>query len=65
MRMRRGTGIVVLLALGGGLLPLVLSRVAHADDAEWGPFSGRVIDVETGAPIAGAAVVLYWVKYVR
>ena len=27
---------------------------------QWGPFRGRIVDAETGAPIAGAHFMVYW-----
>jgi hypothetical protein len=36
-----------------------------ADAAEtWGPFRGRLVDVETGEPIAGAAVLVVWYEMI-
>jgi len=48
-----------LLLLWGGGCP----TVAHARE-KWGPFRGQLVDAETGAPIAGAAVLVVWYEAV-
>ena len=50
---RLAIGLVVVVALvnvGGWL----------RGQAQWGPFSGQLVDEETGAPIAGAHVMVSW-----
>lgn len=42
--------VVVLLIVGGWL----------RGQAQWGPFRGQLVDEETGAPIAGAHVMVSW-----
>jgi hypothetical protein len=47
----------------GVLVVLVLSTALAADASarnERGPFRGQVVDVETGAPIAGAVMLAVW-----
>ncbi len=51
-----GLSMSALLLVVGGL-------VSEASALEkWGPFRGQVVDVETGQPIAGAAVLVIWWK---
>lgn len=45
----------------GLLLSLALPGGAAAVE-KWGPFRGQLVDVETGQPIAGAAVLVTWWK---
>ncbi len=53
-----GLSMSVLLLVVGGL-------AAEASALEkWGPFRGQVVDVETGQPIAGAAVLVIWWKII-
>lgn len=48
------------LALAAALtLTLLLSTQASSVE-KWGPFRGQLIDVETGQPIAGAAILVIW-----
>lgn len=51
------------LGLLGILLAGVRSDAAQAIE-KWGPFRGRVVDIETGEPIAGAAVLVVWFEMV-
>lgn len=42
-------------------LLLVLAACAAVQAREnWGPFRGQLVDVETGQPIAGAAILVVW-----
>lgn len=51
--------IFVRLCLTGILFWVAPS--AGAESAEkWGPFQGQIVDVETGQPIAGAVVLVFW-----
>lgn len=50
-------------ALTGALLGSFLPSTAGAAE-KWGPFRGRIIDVETGEPIAGVAVLVVWWEHV-
>jgi hypothetical protein len=56
--MRRKRTIVALCLAG------ILFGIDHGSLAEalekWGPFRGRIVDVETGQPIRGAAVLVIW-----
>ncbi len=53
-----GLSMSALLLVVGGL-------VSEASALEkWGPFRGQVVDVETGQPIAGAAVLMTWWKII-
>ncbi len=54
--MRRGLLVCLALVLG-----LSWSGGAAAQE-KWGPFRGQLVDVETGQPIAGAAVLVIWWK---
>jgi hypothetical protein len=40
------------------VLALLLSGCAGQE--QWGPFRGRIVDADTGAPIAGAHVIVTW-----
>ncbi|MGH9894161.1 MAG: hypothetical protein ACREA0_19700, partial [bacterium] len=46
-------------ALLGVLLGSCLTVPAGAAE-KWGPFRGRILDVETGEPLAGVAVLVVW-----
>ncbi len=52
---------IVMVCSVGLLLSLALPGGAAAVE-KWGPFRGQVVDVETGQPIAGAAVLVIWWK---
>src|SRR3972149_3119809 len=57
----------LMTSLGSGLAILVgvaLCLAGEMPDKEWGPFRGRIADVETGEPIAGAAVLVVWYEMV-
>ncbi len=61
MRRRSGTagiGLALALLLGAGLTTPV------AAEEKWGPFRGKVVDAETGAPIPGAVFLMVWYKLV-
>lgn len=60
--MRRPTMILLVIALLG-LLVVTPLRPAAADE-EWGPFRGRIMDADTGEPIAGAVFVAVWFENV-
>ncbi len=49
---RKSLWLIVLLAVGG----------CRTGPEQWGPFRGRVVDAETQAPIAGAHVMVLWVR---
>ena len=58
----RSTGAVAKLAVSvllGVLVASLLPSTAGAVE-KWGPFRGRIVDVETGEPIAGVAVLVMW-----
>ena len=42
------------------LFILVLVSGCRSGVEQWGPFRGRMVDAETGAPIAGAHVMVSW-----
>lgn len=50
--------------LNGIWLLGVVTAVAFTSEAgareKWGPFRGRVVDLETGQPIAGAVILVVW-----
>ncbi len=52
-----GLLILALLCGSGGLTP------ARAEE-KWGPFRGKIVDAESGKPIAGAVVLMIWLKLV-
>ncbi len=61
MRRRGGTagiGLALALLLGVGLTTPVTA------EEKWGPFRGKVVDAETGAPIPGAVFLMVWYKLV-
>ncbi len=51
-----------LIGLSMSALLLVVGGLAAEASAleKWGPFRGQVVDVETGQPVAGAAVLMSW-----
>ena len=60
-RHRRGKLGVATIFSGTLLLFIVFGATPTADAREkWGPFRGQVVDLETGAPIAGAVVLALW-----
>lgn len=44
------------------VLLLMLLAGCRSGPQQWGPFRGQVIDAETGAPIAGAHVMVTWIR---
>ncbi len=48
----------------GVLLGSLLAPGADAAE-KWGPFRGRIVDVETGEPIPGAAILVVWYEAVH
>ena len=44
----------------GLLFILVVTSGCRGGAEQWGPFRGRMVDAETGAPIAGAHVMVSW-----
>lgn len=52
---------VTLLAL---LIAGTLAASGAEGDQKWGPFRGRIVDVDTGQPIAGAAAIVVWLRNV-
>ncbi len=49
------------------LLALLIAAAAPATsaaDEKWGPFSGRIVDADTGQPIAGAVAIVVWQRNV-
>lgn len=54
-RLGIAVGVLVLLLTFGGWLQ---------GQEQWGPFRGRIVDAETGAPIADANVMVTWYAYV-
>ena len=42
------------------LLSLLAAAGCRSGAGQWGPFRGRMVDAETGAPIAGAHVMVSW-----
>lgn len=60
--MRRRTMIlplVTLLALAFAVTPWGSAVMA---DEKWGPFGGRILDIDTGEPIAGALAIVVWLE---
>lgn len=53
-----GLGVGALLLGAIGLLP----KPGAAE--KWGPFRGRVVDIDTGEPIVGAAALVVWLEAV-
>jgi len=52
--------------LGLALVTVVVSGCATSAGAveKWGPFKAKVVDAETGQPIAGAVVLAIWIELV-
>jgi len=50
---------LAIYAICGVLLGSFLPGAAGAAE-KWGPFRGRIVDMETGEPIAGVAVLVVW-----
>lgn len=46
------------------LLALLIAAApaTSAADEKWGPFRGRIVDVDTGQPIAGAVAIVVWLR---
>ena len=44
------------------IVALSLTAACRTGQEQWGPLRGRVVDAETGAPIAGAHVMALWVR---
>lgn len=51
--------ILYAMCLVGLMLGLIACAPAQAFE-KWGPFRGQIVDMETGQPIAGAAVLVVW-----
>lgn len=47
------------IGLGLIVVPLLLAGCRSGPE-QWGPFGGRVVDAETGEPLAGAHVMVSW-----
>jgi hypothetical protein len=43
-------------------LPVVDGFGCRSGQEQWGPFRGQVVDEETGKPIAGANVMVLWIR---
>ena len=54
--MRRGSVFLTVVVLVGGLLGPGAAGAA-------GPWKAQVVDAETGQPIEGVVVLMYWIKY--
>lgn len=54
--------MAVLVRVSCWLLVLLASAGCRTGPEQWGPFRGRVVDAETGKPIAGAYVMVLWVR---
>lgn len=54
------------MAILKGFVPwlgaLVLMAGCRTGPEQWGPFRGHVVDAETGQPIAGAPVMVQWIR---
>jgi hypothetical protein len=44
------------------LLVVLAAAGCRTGTEQWGPFRGQVVDAETGAPIAGANVMVLWIR---
>lgn len=55
---------LALIGLLLGSLLIETAAIAAVAPEKWGPFRGRVIDVETGEGIAGAAILVVWYEMV-
>ena len=61
-KVRRSTQlkpVVPVISLVALLLALAACAAVRARE-NWGPFRGQLVDVETGQPIAGAAILVVW-----
>jgi len=43
-------------------LVVMITAACRSGPEQWGPFRGQVIDAETGRPIAGAHVMVLWIR---
>lgn len=59
----RRTLAVQAMCLAGILLGFISAPPVEALE-KWGPFRGQLVDVETGRPIVGAAVLVVWYEAV-
>lgn len=60
--MQRQTMILPVMALLALLFAAAPWGSAVAADEKWGPFRGRIIDIDTGQPIAGAVAIAVWLQ---
>ena len=44
------------------VVALALTAACRTGQEQWGPFRGQVVDFETGEPIAGAHVMVMWIR---
>ena len=44
------------------VVALALTAACRTGQEQWGPFRGQVVDFETGEPIAGANVMVMWIR---
>jgi hypothetical protein len=44
------------------ILALMLTAACRTGQEQWGPFRGQIVDFDTGDPIAGAHVMVMWLR---
>lgn len=54
--------MAVLTRVAVCVLALMLTAACRMGQEQWGPFRGQVVDFDTGDPIAGAYVMVMWIR---
>jgi hypothetical protein len=54
--------MAVLTRMSFCVVALILTAACRMGQEQWGPFRGQVVDFDTGDPIAGAHVMVMWLR---
>jgi hypothetical protein len=54
--------VAVLTRIAVCVIALMLTAACRMGQEQWGPFRGQVVDFDTGEPIAGAYVMVMWIR---
>ena len=54
--------MAILSRLSVCLVALMLTAACRTGQEQWGPFRGQVVDFDSGEPIAGAYVIVMWLR---